>query len=144
MAWWCQCLLLVDVSALPPCAYLISLLSLSGGMCRMTPLFRSSQANRLLAICWLHPPRRGPCVWIHWSCCGICDRVCGRLGTSSSLCILRVADRSMQCVRAYVFESKVFVTMVLILIFGEVLGLYGYVIFGPLSRISTRLTRPPS
>ena len=32
-----------------------------------------------------------------------------------------------QCVRAYVFESKVFVTMVLILIFGEVLGLYGYV-----------------
>ena len=50
----------------------------------------------------------------------------------------------MQCVRAYVFESKVFVTMVLILIFGEVLGLYGYVIFGPLSRISTRLTQPPS
>ena len=36
-----------------------------------------------------------------------------------------------QCVRAYVFESKVFVTMVLILIFGEVLGLYGYVIRSP-------------
>lgn len=33
----------------------------------------------------------------------------------------------MQCVRAYVYESKVFVSMVLILIFGEVLGLYGYV-----------------
>ena len=31
-----------------------------------------------------------------------------------------------QCVRAYVYESKVFVSMVLILIFGEVLGLYGY------------------
>ena len=34
----------------------------------------------------------------------------------------------LQCVRAYVFESKVFVTMVLILIFGEVLGLYGCVL----------------
>ncbi len=32
----------------------------------------------------------------------------------------------MQCVRAYVRESKVFVAMVLILIFSEVLGLYGY------------------
>jgi V-type H+-transporting ATPase 16kDa proteolipid subunit len=30
-----------------------------------------------------------------------------------------------QCVRAYVHESKVFVSMVLILIFAEVLGLYG-------------------
>lgn len=30
-----------------------------------------------------------------------------------------------QCVRAYVQESKVFVGMVLILIFAEVLGLYG-------------------
>ena len=35
---------------------------------------------------------------------------------------------SLQCVRAYVRESKVFVTMVLILIFGEVLGLYGCVL----------------
>lgn len=34
-----------------------------------------------------------------------------------------------QCVRAYVYESKVFVSMVLILIFGEVLGLYGCVIY---------------
>jgi V-type H+-transporting ATPase proteolipid subunit len=30
-----------------------------------------------------------------------------------------------QCVRAYVYESRVFVSMVLILIFAEVLGLYG-------------------
>lgn len=30
-----------------------------------------------------------------------------------------------QAVRAYVYESKMFVSMVLILIFGEVLGLYG-------------------
>ena len=34
----------------------------------------------------------------------------------------------MQCVRAYVRETKVFVTMVLILIFAEVLGLYGCVL----------------
>jgi V-type H+-transporting ATPase proteolipid subunit len=33
-----------------------------------------------------------------------------------------------QCVRAYVHESKVFVAMVLILIFAEVLGLYGFVL----------------
>lgn len=33
-----------------------------------------------------------------------------------------------QCVRAYVYEAKLFVSMVLILIFAEVLGLYGYVI----------------
>jgi hypothetical protein len=32
-----------------------------------------------------------------------------------------------QCVRAFVHESRVFVTMVLILIFAEVLGLYGCV-----------------
>jgi V-type H+-transporting ATPase proteolipid subunit len=32
-----------------------------------------------------------------------------------------------QCVRAYVYETRIFVTMVLILIFAEVLGLYGCV-----------------
>ena len=37
-------------------------------------------------------------------------------------CLLK---RRNQCVRAYVHESKVFVSMVLILIFAEVLGLYG-------------------
>jgi V-type H+-transporting ATPase proteolipid subunit len=37
-----------------------------------------------------------------------------------------LAKYSLQCVRAYVRESKVFVAMVLILIFAEVLGLYGY------------------
>jgi hypothetical protein len=34
----------------------------------------------------------------------------------------------VQCVRALLYESRVFVSMVLILIFAEVLGLYGYVI----------------
>ena len=33
-----------------------------------------------------------------------------------------------QCVRAYVYESRVFVSMVLMLIFAEVLGLYGCVL----------------
>jgi V-type H+-transporting ATPase proteolipid subunit len=31
----------------------------------------------------------------------------------------------LQCVRAYVHEQRVFVSMILILIFAEVLGLYG-------------------
>ncbi len=43
--------------------------------------------------------------------------------------------------RAYVFESKVFVTMVLILIFGEVLGLYGCVIVDPFQYSSVALTQ---
>lgn len=34
-----------------------------------------------------------------------------------------------QCVRAYVHESRVYVSMVLILIFAEVLGLYGCVLY---------------
>lgn len=34
-----------------------------------------------------------------------------------------------QGVRAYMQQSRIFVGMVLILIFGEVLGLYGYVLF---------------
>lgn len=33
-----------------------------------------------------------------------------------------------QCVRGYVRESRLFVTMVLILIFAEVLGLYGLIV----------------
>ncbi|EED82274.1 predicted protein, partial [Postia placenta Mad-698-R] len=50
---------------------------------------------------------------------------CGFTGLAAGYAIGFVGD---SCVRAYVHESKVFVTMVLILIFGEVLGLYGYVI----------------
>ena len=37
------------------------------------------------------------------------------------------ADRMNQGVRAFMQQSRIFVGMVLILIFGEVLGLYGYV-----------------
>ncbi|KAI0770340.1 V-type ATPase [Fomes fomentarius] len=50
---------------------------------------------------------------------------CGFTGLAAGYAIGYVGD---SCVRAYVYESKVFVTMVLILIFGEVLGLYGLIV----------------
>ncbi|KAH9933110.1 V-type ATPase [Epithele typhae] len=60
---------------------------------------------------WLHPSGCRSGVRVHRSCAGY---AIGFVGDS--------------CVRAYVFESRVFVTMVLILIFGEVLGLYGLIV----------------
>lgn len=50
---------------------------------------------------------------------------CGLTGLSAGYAIGIVGD---SCVRAYVNESKVFVSMVLILIFAEVLGLYGLIV----------------
>jgi len=50
---------------------------------------------------------------------------CGFTGLAAGYAIGFVGD---SCVRAYVYESKVFVTMVLILIFAEVLGLYGLIV----------------
>jgi len=50
---------------------------------------------------------------------------CGFTGLSAGYTIGYVGD---SCVRAYVYESKVFVSMVLILIFAEVLGLYGLIV----------------
>jgi len=50
---------------------------------------------------------------------------CGLTGLAAGYAIGFVGD---SCVRAYVYESKVFVTMVLILIFAEVLGLYGLIV----------------
>jgi len=50
---------------------------------------------------------------------------CGLTGLSAGYAIGIVGDA---CVRAYVRESRVFVGMVLILIFAEVLGLYGLII----------------
>ncbi|THH05509.1 hypothetical protein EW146_g9883 [Bondarzewia mesenterica] len=50
---------------------------------------------------------------------------CGFTGLAAGYAIGIVGD---SCVRAYVYESRVFVAMVLILIFAEVLGLYGYVL----------------
>lgn len=53
------------------------------------------------------------------------------LGTRYAIVLLRYLNCRLnglrQCVRAYVHEARVFVAMVLILIFAEVLGLYGYV-----------------
>ncbi|KZV70204.1 V-type ATPase [Peniophora sp. CONT] len=50
---------------------------------------------------------------------------CGITGLAAGYAIGIVGD---SCVRAYVTESKVFVSMVLILIFAEVLGLYGLIV----------------
>jgi len=50
---------------------------------------------------------------------------CGMTGLSAGYAIGIVGD---SCVRAYVHETRVFVSMVLILIFAEVLGLYGLII----------------
>ncbi|KAH8114543.1 V-type ATPase [Phellopilus nigrolimitatus] len=50
---------------------------------------------------------------------------CGFTGLAAGYAIGIVGD---SCVRAYVYESKVFVSMVLILIFAEVLGLYGLIV----------------
>ena len=49
---------------------------------------------------------------------------CGLTGLAAGYAIGIVGD---SCVRAFVHEQKVFVSMVLILIFAEVLGLYGCV-----------------
>jgi len=50
---------------------------------------------------------------------------CGFTGMAAGYAIGIVGDA---CVRAYVYESRIFVTMVLILIFAEVLGLYGLIV----------------
>ena len=61
-----------------------------------------------------------------------CGLAVGLTGLAAGYCIGIVGDKG---VRAYMEQSRVFVGMVLILIFGEVLGLYGYV--------SSSLCRPP-
>jgi V-type H+-transporting ATPase proteolipid subunit len=48
----------------------------------------------------------------------------GLTGLAAGYCIGIVGDKG---VRAYMQQSRIFVGMVLILIFGEVLGLYGWV-----------------
>ncbi|KZP33621.1 V-type ATPase [Athelia psychrophila] len=50
---------------------------------------------------------------------------CGMTGVAAGYAIGIVGD---SCVRAYVHEQRVFVSMVLILIFAEVLGLYGLIV----------------
>lgn len=53
-----------------------------------------------------------------------CGLAVGMTGLAAGYCIGIVGDKG---VRAYMEQSRIFVGMVLILIFGEVLGLYGYV-----------------
>lgn len=52
-----------------------------------------------------------------------CGIAVGMTGLAAGYCIGVVGDTG---VRAYMEQSRIFVGMVLILIFGEVLGLYGY------------------
>ena len=49
----------------------------------------------------------------------------GLTGLSAGYAIGIVGDA---CVRGYAFQPRVFVTMVLVLIFAEVLGLYGLIV----------------
>lgn len=53
-----------------------------------------------------------------------CGISVGMTGLAAGYCIGVVGDKG---VRAFMYQSRIFVGMVLILIFGEVLGLYGYV-----------------
>lgn len=55
-----------------------------------------------------------------------CGIAVGMTGLAAGYCIGIVGDAG---VRAYMEQSRIFVGMVLILIFGEVLGLYGYALF---------------
>lgn len=52
-----------------------------------------------------------------------CGISVGMTGLAAGYCIGIVGDNG---VRAFMAQSRIFVGMVLILIFGEVLGLYGY------------------
>ncbi|GAB1311748.1 v-type proton ATPase 16 kDa proteolipid subunit 2 [Madurella fahalii] len=54
-----------------------------------------------------------------------CGLAVGLTGLAAGYCIGIVGDKG---VRAYMLQSRVFVGMVLILIFGEVLGLYGLIV----------------
>jgi len=62
---------------------------------------------------------------------------CGFTGLAAGYAIGFVGD---SCVRAYIHESKVFVAMVLILIFAEVLGLYGLIVALIMNTKATGLT----
>ncbi|KAI0013807.1 V-type ATPase [Xylariaceae sp. FL0662B] len=54
-----------------------------------------------------------------------CGLAVGLTGLAAGYCIGIVGDKG---VRAYMEQSRIFVGMVLILIFGEVLGLYGLIV----------------
>jgi len=64
---------------------------------------------------------------------------CGLTGMAAGYAIGTVGDA---CVRAYLHESKTFVVMVLILIFAEVLGLYGLIVAIIMHASTSTLTCP--
>lgn len=71
----------------------------------------------------MHPPPEAYSLYsgfMHLAC----GLSVGMTGLAAGYCIGVVGDKG---VRSYMEQSRVFVGMVLILIFGEVLGLYGYV-----------------
>ena len=103
-------------------------LSTAGTLAKSTS--RSGSPKRIFSLCGIHPSSRWACMWLHGASCGVCDRDSRRLCEFQSfalLCAFSSKSWALQCVRAYLHEAKVFVAMVLILIFAEVLGLYGHV-----------------
>jgi V-type H+-transporting ATPase proteolipid subunit len=70
----------------------------------------------------LNPPRQGHYTLFAGFMHLACGLSVGLTGLAAGYCIGIVGDKG---VRSYMEQSRVFVGMVLILIFGEVLGLYG-------------------
>lgn len=66
-----------------------------------------------------------------------CGTSVGMTGLAAGYCIGIVGDSG---VRAFMQQSRIFVGMVLILIFGEVLGLYGCVVLNARRAVWRELT----
>ena len=94
----------------------------------------SRSKKRVSIIQWIYSPCSGTRVWVDRAVRRICYWNSRRHGALSFYPSFnqRQEEQTLllpaaQFVRAYVYESRVFVAMVLILIFAEVLGLYGWV-----------------
>ncbi|KAB5560163.1 hypothetical protein GE09DRAFT_1056674 [Coniochaeta sp. 2T2.1] len=73
----------------------------------------------------LQPPSQGSYSLFNGFMHLACGLSVGLTGLAAGYCIGIVGDKG---VRSYMLQSRVFVGMVLILIFGEVLGLYGLIV----------------
>ncbi|KAK4124889.1 V-type ATPase [Parathielavia appendiculata] len=73
----------------------------------------------------LQPPASGSYSLFNGFMHLACGLSVGLTGLAAGYCIGVVGDKG---VRSYMLQSRVFVGMVLILIFGEVLGLYGLIV----------------
>ncbi|KAL1872289.1 hypothetical protein VTK73DRAFT_1671 [Phialemonium thermophilum] len=73
----------------------------------------------------LQPPSQGTYSLFNGFMHLACGLSVGLTGLAAGYCIGIVGDMG---VRAYMLQSRIFVGMVLILIFGEVLGLYGLIV----------------